>query len=107
MIAGTAGLVDRTGREKLSAATSGRAAKSAPRAGEPPAPAIHAFRGRHLDLAERQIEAELGRSNVTVDESESPLAWLARWRGRNGCAFIEPHQFQLASGCAPISPALI
>jgi len=31
---------------------------------------------------------------VTVDEAESPLAWLARRRGRNGRALIEPHQFQ-------------
>jgi hypothetical protein len=29
----------------------------------------------------------------TVDEAESPLAWLARRRGRNGRALIEPHQF--------------
>ena len=64
------------------------------RAGEPQAPAIDAFRGQHLDLAERQIATEFGCSNVTVDESESPLAWLARRRGRNGRALIEPHQFQ-------------
>jgi hypothetical protein len=64
------------------------------KAGEPPAPTIDAFRGQHLDLAERQIATEYGRSNVTVDESESPLAWLARRRGRNGRPLIEPHQFQ-------------
>ena len=54
------------------------------RAGEPPAPTIDAFRGQHLDLVERQITTEFGCSNVTVDESESPLAWLVRRRGRNG-----------------------
>jgi Domain of unknown function (DUF6456) len=73
---------------------SGSTGKSASRAGEPPAPAIDCYRGQHLDLAERQIATELGRTNVTVDESESPLAWLARRRGRNGRALIEPHQFQ-------------
>ena len=64
------------------------------KAGEPQAPTIDAFRSQHLDVAERQIATEYGRSNVTIDESESPLAWLARRRGRNGRALIEPHQFQ-------------
>jgi len=68
--------------------------KTADRMPEAPTPAIDRFRGQHLELAERQITTEFGRSNVTVDESESPLAWLARWRGRNGRALIEPHQFQ-------------
>ncbi len=57
-------------------------------------PAIDAFRGQHLDLAQRQIATGFGRATVMVDESESPLAWLARRRGRNGRALIEPHQFQ-------------
>jgi hypothetical protein len=55
---------------------------------------VNAFRGRHLALAQRQIATETGRATVTVDEAESPLAWLARRRGRNGRALIEPHQFQ-------------
>ena len=70
------------------------AAKPAARAGEPPVPEIDSFRGQHLDLAERKIATELGRANVTVDHSESPLAWLARRRGRNGRPLIEPHQLQ-------------
>jgi Domain of unknown function (DUF6456) len=70
------------------------AAKPAARAGEPPVPEIDRFRGQHLDLAERQIATERGRANVTVDNAESPLAWLARRRGRNGRALIEPHQLQ-------------
>lgn len=69
-------------------------AKPFSRPGESPAPLIDAFRARHLRLAERQIATELGHATVTVDESESPLAWLARRRGRNGRALIEPHQFQ-------------
>jgi hypothetical protein len=68
-------------------------AKSAKRAGQPPAPEVDRYRGQHLDLAERQIATEFGRANVIVDEAESPLAWLARRRGRNGRALIEPHQF--------------
>jgi hypothetical protein len=70
------------------------AGKSISRAPEQHAPEIDRFRGRHLDLAERQIATEHGRAQVTVDESESPLAWLARRRGRSGRALIEPHQFQ-------------
>ncbi len=73
---------------------SGKTRKSACRAPEPPRPAIDEFLGQHLELAQRQIATEFGRSSVTVDESESPLAWLARRRGRNGRALIEPHQFQ-------------
>ena len=68
--------------------------KSAHRVPEPPTPAIDCYRGQHLELAERQIATEHGRANVTVNDAESPLAWLARRRGRNGRALIEPHQFQ-------------
>jgi len=59
-----------------------------------PAPEIGDFRGRHLALGQRQIESEFGRANVTVDEAESPLAWLARRRGRDGRALIEAHHLQ-------------
>jgi hypothetical protein len=69
--------------------------KTAPRRpGERQQPEINDFRARHLALGQRQIGTELGRSNVTVDDSESPLAWLARRRGRDGRALIEPQQFQ-------------
>lgn len=61
---------------------------------EPPRAEIGLFRARHLALAERQIESEFGRTRVTVDEGESPLVWLARRRGRDGRALIEPHQLQ-------------
>ena len=62
--------------------------------GEPQRPTIDGYRGRHLTLGQRQIATELGRASVTVDEAESPLAWLARRRGRDGRALIEPHQLQ-------------
>lgn len=64
------------------------------KAGEPPAPTVDAFRGQHLELAERQVATEFGHAKVTVDEAESPLGWLARRRGRSGRALIEPHQYQ-------------
>jgi hypothetical protein len=73
---------------------SGKVRKSAGRASESPQPTIDAFIGQHLELAQRQIATEFGRASVTVNESESPLAWLARRRGRNGRALIEPHQLQ-------------
>jgi hypothetical protein len=57
-------------------------------------PEIGDFRGRHLALGRQLIVTEFGRATVTVDESESPLAWLARRRGRSGRALIEAHQLQ-------------
>jgi hypothetical protein len=66
--------------------------KSAARSGEPQRPSIDAFRAQHMALARRQITTELGHANVTVDEAESPLAWLARRRGRDGRPMIEAHQ---------------
>jgi uncharacterized protein DUF6456 len=75
-------------------ATSGKTRKPAGRAPEHQQPAIDAFRSQHLALAQHQIATEFGRASVTIDESESPLAWLARRRGRDGRAMIEPHQLQ-------------
>jgi hypothetical protein len=45
---------------------------------------IDAMRARHLELGQREIRDENGSQNVTVDEAESPLAWLARRKGRDG-----------------------
>ena len=73
---------------------SGKLRSPAMRAPQAAQPAIDEFRGQHLALAQRQIATELGRANVTVDDGESPLAWLARRRGRDGRAMIEPHQLQ-------------
>lgn len=75
--------------------TGGKASgKPAARAGETAEPNVGSFRSRHLALGQRQIATERGRASVTVDEAESPLAWLARRRGRNGRALIEAHQLQ-------------
>jgi len=49
-------------------------------------------RARHLQLAQRQVDGPLGPSAVLVDEAESPLAWLARRKGRDGRLLIEPVQ---------------
>jgi hypothetical protein len=54
---------------------------------------IGAFRARHLDLAMRQIMTDTGAASVLVNDSESPLAWLARHKGRDGRAMINPTQF--------------
>lgn len=50
-------------------------------------------RAEHLDLATRVIEHGDEISRVLVDNSESPLAWLARRKGRDGRAMIAPEQF--------------
>jgi hypothetical protein len=41
----------------------------------------------------QHIEAGRSADGALVDQSESPLAWLARRKGRDGKALIEPHQF--------------
>jgi len=53
---------------------------------------IDAQRAKHLQLGRRQIRDRDGASNVTVNEAESPLAWLARRKGRDGRRLIEPVQ---------------
>ena len=68
--------------------------KSPSRMPQPPQPTVDSFRAQHLALAPRQIITEFGRASVIVNESESPLAWLARRRGRDGRALIEAHQLQ-------------
>ena len=50
-------------------------------------------RARHLSLETRQILTDDGVAAVLVNDSESPLAWLTRRKGRDGRAMISPHQF--------------
>jgi len=58
-----------------------------------PAPGIDAKRAEHLSLASREVMTESGISRVTVNDSESPLAWLARRKGRDGRTMIGHNQF--------------
>ncbi len=63
------------------------------RTGRTPQPEIDAFRAQHLDLSTHEIMTETGFARVVVNDSESPLAWLARRKGRDGRAMIDPVQF--------------
>jgi Domain of unknown function (DUF6456) len=53
---------------------------------------IDPLRARHLDIGLRQVRGPDGAIGVTVDQAESPLAWLARRKGRDGRVLIEPVQ---------------
>lgn len=57
-------------------------------------PDIGPQRAAHLSLRDQIVDTPAGAQRVTVDDSESPLAWLARRRGRDGQALIAPYQFQ-------------
>lgn len=75
-----------------------RAAAFAPGATKPSHDAalkdtIDAFRAQHLDLVTRDVMSESGPSQVLVNGSESPLAWLASRKGRDGRALIGQEQF--------------
>jgi len=45
-----------------------------------------------MQVGQAAIHTEYGRVSVLIDENESPLAWLARRRGRDGRPLIEPQQ---------------
>lgn len=74
-----------------SASTDSR--KSRQPAAPMPDEAVGAFRAQHLDLSLRDLMTETGTVRVMVNDSESPLAWLARRKGRDGRAMIGPDQF--------------
>lgn len=54
---------------------------------------IDRFRAQHLELVDRKIMADEGVARVLVNDGESPLAWLARRKGRDGRAMIDENQF--------------
>lgn len=57
-------------------------------------PSADRFRDRHLALALHEIRTESGSSTVMINDAESPLAWLARRKGRDGSTLIDAAQFQ-------------
>jgi len=60
----------------------------------PASPEVGRLRAAHLSLRDQVVDTPTGPRRVTVDDSESPLAWLARRRGRDGRALIARHQLQ-------------
>lgn len=54
-------------------------------------PEVDSFLEQHLALAVRQAETPDGSASVLVDDSESPLMWLARRKGKDGRLLIAPH----------------
>lgn len=54
---------------------------------------VDAFRAQHLSIVKTDASARSG-AGAKFDESESPLVWLARRKGTDGRALIEPHQLQ-------------
>ena len=61
--------------------------RAAARRSIPSSASISIWRGR-------QVRTASGRAHVNVDTAESPLAWLARRKGRDGRALIESVQLQ-------------
>ena len=55
---------------------------------------IDPFRAQHLSLARRLVATSDGHAEVTVNEAESPLARLARRKGRNAQPLIQGVQLQ-------------
>jgi len=84
-----AGLVARAVEGSVTLTASGRA-HCARTESERTATPVDKFRAQHLALASRKVATAHGEAAVTVDEAESPLAWLARRKGRDGKSHLEP-----------------
>lgn len=54
---------------------------------------IGAHRAQHMAMATRDIGVGGETIRAVVNDGESPLAWLARRKGRDGRALIGAHQF--------------
>lgn len=53
-----------------------------------------AFQEQHQIRTVRDIEYERTKRPAIVDETESPLAWLAKRKDKNGAPMLAPHQFE-------------
>jgi hypothetical protein len=83
---------DPTSRARRGSAAPGGA--RAARIAVPQQGALDPLRVRHLALASRVLADAEGPARVLVDERESPLAWLARRRGKGGEALVGAHHLQ-------------
>lgn len=77
-------------RRYLNISDAGRAylARKAAKSGD------HNFLAQHQELLENEIEVSGLTAKVTVDASESPLAWLARRKGPGGGMMIDATQLE-------------
>ena len=83
---------DDKGRLTVTAAGRARLARLAVASGDEVGP----FRRQHFALVQRAGDPEAGRGarGLLVNETESPLAWLARRKGRDGQPLVSSAQFQ-------------
>lgn len=50
------------------------------------------YLAQHATLGRRRVEVDGVQANVVVDLDESPLAWLARRKGKDGQPMLAPHE---------------
>lgn len=87
----TAGLIAKNPDGRFEITETGRAFVARARTANSGAD-IDPFLGQHLLIGRRAVDGPSGRVNVTVDDAESPLAWLACRKGRDGRSLLEPQQ---------------
>lgn len=88
-----AGLIVQDGGSKLSVTDAGRAWLAQHDHQQSGRSAIGDFRAQHLQLSRTTIMANDEPHDVLVNDAESPLAWLARRKGRDGRTMIDATQF--------------
>lgn len=88
-------LVARDGNDGLIVTAAGRA-RLARLAAAACSDTVDPFRRQHFAVARRAAIAEAGANGhgVLVNDAESPLAWLARRKGRDGRPLVSPAQFE-------------